>query len=250
MSPSDALLAAYPSIAVLHAVIGTVALATFWTAAFTRKGSVLHRRIGQAYLLAMAGIVLTGALLALGKWLQDQPVAAAFLGYLLLITAAAVWGAWRAVRDRHDVAHYTGPVFVTLGALSLLAGAGIFWLGLRVGSPLLMGFSTVGLAAGGGMLKKRLQRAQLAQRPLWWRTEHYTAMLGNAVATHIAFLIIGLPKLLPAVSASGLYYAAWFGPLVVALGAKVWLDRRYRVPPRASHAARQARTRMAHASRG
>jgi hypothetical protein len=234
MSPSDALLAAYPSIAVVHALTGTVALVAFWSAAFARKGSPLHRRIGQAYLLAMSGIVLTGALLALGKWLQGQPVAAAFLGYLLLITAAAVWGAWRAVRDRHDVARYTGPVFVALGALSLLAGAGILWLGFRVGSPLLMGFSTVGLAAGGGMLRKRVQRARLARQPLWWRTEHYTAMLGNAVATHIAFLIIGLPKLLPAVSASGLYYAAWFGPLLVAVVAKLWLDRRYRVPVRAT----------------
>jgi len=241
MSPSAALLAAYPSIAVVHAVTGTVALAMFWTAAFARKGSAFHRRVGQAYLLAMAGIVLTGALLAVGKWLQDQPVAASFLSYLLLITAAAVWSAWRAVRDRTDVVRYTGPVFVALGVLSLLAGAGIFWLGLRVGSPLLMGFSTVGLAAGGGMLKKRVQRAQLAQRPLWWRTEHYTAMLGNAVATHIAFLIIGLPKLLPAVSASGLYYAAWFGPLVVALVAKIWLDRRYRPVPRRAPAPLAAR---------
>lgn len=232
MSASAALLAAYPTIAAAHALTGTVALATFWTAAFVRKGSALHRRVGQAYLVAMAGIVLSGALLALGKALQGHPVAAAFLGYLLLITGAAVWSAWRAVRDRTDVARYTGPVYVALGALSLLAGVGIFVLGLRVGSPLLMGFASVGVFAGGGMLHKRLRRAQLAQQPLWWRTEHYTAMLGNAVATHIAFLIIGLPKLLPAVNGSALYYAAWFAPLAVALLAKVLLDRKYRVVPR------------------
>ena len=232
MSASAALLAAYPAIATVHAIAGTVALATFWTAAFVRKGGTVHRRVGQAYLLALAGIVLSGALLALGKWLQGQPVAAAFLGFLLLITAAAAWSAWRAVRDRGDVVRYTGPVFVALGTLSLLAAIGIFWLGLRVGSPLLMGFSGVGLFAGGGMLHKRLRRAQLARKPLWWRTEHYTAMLGNAVATHIAFLVIGLPKLLPTVNGSTLYYAAWFGPLLVAVLAKAWLDRRYRIGPR------------------
>lgn len=233
MSLSDALSAVYPAIAAIHAVTGTVALAAFWTAAFARKGSALHRRVGQLYLLAMAGIVLTGLLLALGKLMQGQPVAAAFLGYLLVITTAAVWGAWRAVRDRNDVVRYTGPVFVALGVLAAMSGAAILWLGFRVDSPLLMGFSAVGLVAGSGMLHKRLHRARLARQPLWWRTEHYTAMLGNAVATHIAFLVIGLPRLLPAVSASGLYYAAWFGPVVVAVLAKVWLDRRYRLPPRA-----------------
>ena len=232
MSLSDALLSAYPFIATVHAIIGAVALASFWTAAFASKGSGLHRRVGQVYLLAMAGIVITGLLLALGKWLQGQPVAAAFLGYLLVITAAAVWTAWRAVRDRNDPWRYTGPVFVALGALAVLSGSGILWLGLQVGSPLLIGFSTVGLFAGGGMLHKRLHRARLAQRPLWWRTEHYTAMLGNAVATHIAFLVIGLPKLFPALGTGGLYYLAWFGPLGVALLAKAWLDRRYRLPPR------------------
>lgn len=232
MTASAVLVSAYPSIAAVHASVGAIALATFWTAAIARKGTTFHRRIGQAYLLAMAGILATGVPLALGKWLQGQPVSAAFLGYLLLITAAAMWGAWRAVRDRGDVARYTGPVYVGLGLASLLSGAGILWLGVRVGAPLLIGFSAVGLLAGADMLRKRVRRAQMAQRPLWWRTEHYTAMLGNAVATHVAFLVIGLPKLFPAISGSALYYAAWFGPVLLAMLARVWLDRRYRLPLR------------------
>ena len=62
--------------------------------------------------------------------------------------------------------------------------------------------------------------------------EHYTAMLGNGVATHIAFLGIGLPRLLPAVDGTALHYAAWFGPLGAAVIAKWLLDRRWqpRVP--------------------
>ncbi|TWI13451.1 hypothetical protein [Aerolutibacter ruishenii] len=233
MSVTATLLAAYPAIATVHACIGAVALGAFWAAAFLRKGSPLHRRVGQVYLLAMTGILLTGAAMALGKALQGHVVASSFLGYLLLITAAAVWSSWRAVRDKSDVARYTGPVYVSLGAASFLAGAGVLALGLQKEAPLLVGFSIVGLAVGVDMLRKRLRRAQLARHPLWWRTEHYTAMLGNAVATHIAFLIIGLPKLLPSVGASGLYYAAWFGPLAAAAVAKVWLDRRHRLPPRA-----------------
>lgn len=236
MSSTATLLAAYPAIATLHACISAVALGAFWTAAFARKGSSLHRRVGQIYLLAMTGILITGAAMALGKWWQGQPVAASFLGYLLVITAAAVWSSWRAVRDKADVARYTGPVYVALGAASFLAGAGVLALGLQKGAPLLVGFSVVGLVVGLDMLRKRFRRAQLAQRPLWWRTEHYSAMLGNAVATHVAFLVIGLPKLLPVVSGSALYYAAWFGPVLLAVLVRMWLHRKYgSMPGRASN---------------
>ena len=38
---------AYPLFAALHLITGTVALVTFWTAAALRKGSPLHRRVGQ-----------------------------------------------------------------------------------------------------------------------------------------------------------------------------------------------------------
>lgn len=229
MSSSAALLAAYPSIAAIHASVGVLALATFWSAAFARKGTAVHRRIGQAYLCAMLGILATGVPLAAGKWLQGHPVSAAFLGYLLLLTAAAIWGAWRSIRDRGDVARYTGRTFVALGLATFAAGAGILALGVLKGVPLLIGFSLVGLVAGTDMLRKRIRRAQLAQQPLWWRREHYSAMLGNAVATHVAFLSIGLPKLLPMLDGPALSYAAWFGPLLIATVAKAWLDRKYRV---------------------
>ncbi len=53
-------------------------------------------------------------------------------------------------------------------------------------------------------------------------------MLDNGVATHIAFRSIGLPRLLPWIDGAALHYASWFGPLLVALLAKLWLDRRWK----------------------
>lgn len=47
---------AYQTLVACHAAIGTIALAAFWSAAFLRKGSPLHRRAGQLFLLAMGGI--------------------------------------------------------------------------------------------------------------------------------------------------------------------------------------------------
>ncbi|UHQ23451.1 hypothetical protein LVB77_01685 [Lysobacter sp. 5GHs7-4] len=223
---------AYSILVAAHGAIGAIALVTFWAAAALRKGSPAHRRFGQAYLLAMLGILVTAVPMALVRYAQGQVYTAVFLGYLVAITANGVWAAWRAIRDKHDVARYTGPVYVASGMLALLAGLGVLALGLRDGSPLFIGFSAIGLYVGYDTLNKRLHRQRLAARPRWWLIEHYSAMLGNAIATHIAFLGIGLPRLLPAVDGTALHYVAWFGPLLAAVIAKVLLDRKYAAPRR------------------
>ncbi len=224
--------AAYPILVAVHGTIGAVALLTFWSAALLRKGSALHRRAGQGYLLAMLGIVVTALPMAAVKLQQGKPLIAAFLAYLVVITATGVWTSWRAIRDKHDVVAYTGAVYAGFAVLSLMAGAGVLALGLRSGSPLLVGFSAIGLFVGQDMLRKRRHRQRLAAQPRWWLVEHYSAMLGNGIATHVAFLAIGLPKLLPSVDGAALHYAGWFGPLVVALAAKVLIDRRWKPGPK------------------
>lgn len=227
---------AYQTLVAVHAGIGVIALASFWSAALLRKGSPLHRRAGQAFLLAMTGIIATGLPMAAYAWLaRDRPVIAAFLAYLVVITATGVWSSWRAIRDKQDVARYTGPVYVAFAWLALLSGIGVLMLGLRVNAPLLSGFSVVGLFTGFDMLRKRRNRERLGTQPRWWLIEHYSAMLGNGVATHIAFLGIGLPRLLPAIDGTVLHYTAWFGPLVVAIVMKLVLDRRWK-PQRAAMA--------------
>lgn len=219
---------AYPLLVVAHGTVGVIALITFWSAAIVRKGSPLHRRAGQGYLLAMLGIVASAIPLAAYKFAAGQPVIASFLAYLVVITATGVWSAWRAIRDKHDVARYTGRVYAAFAWLSLSSGLAVLALGYQAGSPLLMGFSVIGLFTGQDMLRKRRNPQRLGETPRWWLVEHYSAMLGNGIATHIAFLAIGLPRLLPAIDGVALHYFSWFGPLVVAVIAKVLLDRRWK----------------------
>lgn len=223
---------AYSMLVAVHVLVGAVALATFWTAGLLRKGTPAHRASGRVYLLAMVGIIVTGAPMAVARWMDGHPVTAAFLGYLVVITTTGVWVSWRAVRDRTAPARFAGPVYTALALLSVGAGAGVLALGVEVGAPLLMGFSFVGLLTGGDMLRRRVRYARGAQTPRWWMVEHYTAMIGNGIATHIAFLGIGLPRLLPGVNGTALHYLAWFGPIGVAIIAKLLLDRRWkpRVP--------------------
>lgn len=216
---------AYPAIVSTHLVLGCVALATFWAAALLKKGSPRHRQVGRIYLLAMVGILLTGVPLTVRRFLDGHEQGGTFLAYLLVLTATTVWTAWSAVRHKQAPARYTGPAYRALAVANLVGASAVIAYGLRLGNPLLIGFPLVGVFIGIDMLRKR---GRIGREPRWWVIEHYTAMLGNGVATHVAFLAIGLPRLLPGVDGATLHYVAWFGPLGALLVAKRLLDGRWK----------------------
>jgi len=226
---------AYSLTVAAHALIGTVALLTFWTAGLMKKGTPLHRRVGQVYLLAMCGIVATGLPLVFAALERGAPVAAMFLGFLLLLVSAGCWNAWQAIRRRHDRRRYFGLVYWVFAALLGLCGSGMVALGIDAGSMLVSVFGGVGLLAA--IDSVRNWRRSPAD-PKWWLREHYSAMIGNGVATHIAFLGIGLRNAIPGLDPQLQQHIAWFGPLVVALVAGGWLNRKYgRKPVRRAAAA-------------
>jgi uncharacterized membrane protein len=222
----------YSNTALLHAAVGTTALATFWIAGMSKKGSALHKTAGKIYLLAMVGILISAFPMATFILLDDKPVIGSFLLYLLIITATSVWSSWRAIRDKRDWKRYTGPIYQALMVLNLLSGLAIAGVGLFLADRLqlvITSFSLVGILGAYGMY--RFQR-EAPTDPRWWMREHLSAMIGNGVATHIAFLQIGLPKILPMISGPVMVNVAWIGPLLVAVVAGIYLTRKY-APKRA-----------------
>ncbi len=211
---------------IIHAGLGTVALATFWLAGLSRKGSAVHRAAGQFYLPAMAGLLLAAVPMAVTVT-QRSTVGGAFLCYLLVITTGSVWTSWRAVKDKKDWARYTGPVYRGLMWANLLSALAIVGIGLFVAQRMqliIVAFSFIGLL---GFVQMWKFSRQPPEDPRWWLREHLTAMLGNGVATHIAFLSLGLPKLLPMLAGPTLQNIAWLGPLVVAFTAGAFLTRKF-----------------------
>jgi len=222
----------YSSTAVMHAVIGTTALATFWIAGISKKGSPVHKTAGKIYLLAMVGILLSAFPMAISIAINKSQVAGSFLLYLLIITSTSVWNSWRAIRDKRDWKRYTGPVYKSLMVLNLIGGLSIAAIGIFMADfmqVIITSFSLIALVSAYRMYQ--FQR-EAPTDPRWWMREHLSAMLGNGVATHIAFLQIGLPKILPILSGSSLLNLAWLGPLVVAVLAGFYLTRKY-TPKRA-----------------
>lgn len=223
-------------IVTFHVGTGAVALAAYWSAALLKKGGRAHRLAGRVFLLAMLGILATGVPMALQALERGHPVTAAFLGYLLLLVAHGSWSAWRAIRDRRAPQRFFGPVFWTLTSATVLAGAAMMVLGLRIGQPIFVVFGGVGGLIGWGAMTAR---RKADQDPVWWLREHYGAMLGNGVATHIAFFGIGLRRLLPGVDPQLLQLFAWFAPLAAAGVAGWWLSRRYGRRPQTSPSSSQ-----------
>ena len=182
-----------------HALVGTVALVTFWTAGWAKKGSPLHKRAGKIYMIAM-------------------------LAYLVILVSHACRSAWLAIRYKRDFARYTGTGSRISAGLLSLSGIVVVIIGVQFGAWLLIMFGLIGPVTGWGAL-------QLIRKgpssPKWWLKEHYGAMIGNGVATHIAFLQIGLMRLVPELGFSAVQHLAWFGPLTAGILAGFWLNRRY-----------------------
>lgn len=220
---------AYKILLSVHGLLGVLALLTYWIAALARKGSGPHKLAGKVYVLVMVALLVPAVPLSIRLGL-NSPVFGVFFAYLLLITASALWKGWYAVRRKRDFAAYAGTGYRRLAWANIAGGLAILVLGLVAMQPILIGFSAVGLLGGRGMLG--VARRGPAH-PRWWMEQHLGAMIGCGVATHIAFLLVGLPRLLPALSGPGLQTAAWLSPLVLAAIARRWLGRRFLPPPAA-----------------
>ncbi len=228
-----------------HVGLGVAALVTYWVAALARKGSVPHKLAGKLYVLAMIGLLLPAIPLSARALLNFSLVFGCFLFYLLLITATALWQGWYAIGHKRDFAAYAGVGLSRLAWANIAGGAAILGLGAATQQPILLGFSLVGILGGRGML--RLAETGPAH-PRWWLEVHLGAMLGCGVATHIAFLQLGLPRLMPALAGPIMQNVAWLGPLGVAALARLWLGRKYLPRPAAKIAG--AATNAASRSRG
>jgi len=207
----------------LHIAVGAVALLSFWTAALARKGSPTHRLAGRIYLLAMSGILVTALPLALAYFGRGQALLGVFFLYLILLVGGSVVVAPRAIRLKQDFEAFRGGIYPLLAWTLLAAGAATSAIGLWAAQTLLLAFGLVGALRSAYML--RLRRLP-GPPPGWWLREHFTAMIANGVATHIAFLGIGLARVLPPRILE--LHLSWFIPLAAGLSAIIWLSRRHR----------------------
>ncbi|MEZ5501013.1 MAG: hypothetical protein R3E77_16475 [Steroidobacteraceae bacterium] len=211
----------------MHGLVGVAALVTYWAAALARKGSPLHIVSGRIYLLAMLGICATAIPMAAIFLARGRTVPGVFLGYLVLITATAMWGGFRAIRLKRSESSFRAGSYPAVSVANLAAGLLVLALGLANTSPLLSGISFIGISIGVGNLRRLRSPLGVSN---WWIMEHYGAMLGCGIATHVAFLSIGLNRLIQAAGMQlpgTVSLLAWALPVTTAAIAAIMLNRKY-----------------------
>lgn len=231
-----------------HILIGTLVLASFWTAALAAKGSLVHRRAGRAYSVAMAGLLAVTLVMAAGMVLAGDPRRAMFNVYVTLISVVSVWIAWSSVRFRDDIGRYLGWPYKLLFAL--LLGYGLFVLSLapRMADParvaMVAAFAVLGLAIASAMAWRLARRAD---QPRWWLAEHLTGMGINFAATHASFSILAGGSLFPLLKEPWVRTGVLVAWMCSALAVRLWAGRRFLAapPPPASGAGVERVTRGA-----
>jgi len=219
---------AYGILVFIHVAFGSVALLTFWAAAIARKGSPFHKAVGKGYLIGMLGIVSTAVPMAIIFLARGRTGTGVFFAYLVVITGTSMWLSWRAIKRKQQIHAYFDRRYQLVAWANLLAGVVVFAIGIALGSALLSTFCWIGIVLGINMLRQ-LRKLPTARN--WWLHEHYSAMLGNGVATHVAFLGIGMGSFLNSFGIAWLQLLPWLGPVAVALVAGRMLNRRYAPKP-------------------
>ncbi len=112
----------------IHIIAGAMALVSGFTALFTRKGGVLHRRAGEVFFISMLVMAASAACLAVMVPGQTVNVfIAAFVSYL-------VWTAWVTVRSREGTVGLAEKIAL-LVSLLLCAPFAVLSCQLALGLP-------------------------------------------------------------------------------------------------------------------
>src|SRR5688572_8305741 len=96
----------YQSIIPVHALIGISALVMFWIAALSRKGSLIHRQAGKAYVISMLIILISVVPMIMVEIEQDNIAQAVVLMYLFSIASVATYVTWVSIRNKKSKDKY------------------------------------------------------------------------------------------------------------------------------------------------
>ncbi len=206
----------------VHFMIGVVALVTFWLAAFARKGSRRHRLVGRIYLLSLMLILLSTLPMMVIRYQQGNYPGVIVLIYLFSLVFTASWVAWRAIRSKKNLQSYNTPFFKALTFGITFFALGILLMGWRLGAPLMMVFSSVGLLLGMSMWPVAIRKKTQAS---WSLAQHLNGMAVNFAATHGSFFGFGLSRLLSLPDTPELNLVAQSSMIVLALLLRIWLGR-------------------------
>ncbi len=198
-----------------HVIAGFLSLAIFWIPIFTRKGGINHVRLGKAYVFFMWMVVGSAALLSVKNVVIGEYIAAAFLGFLSLITANPLWYGIGILKHKKGTsaafqrAHQAMQITIVLAGFALIA-YGIV-LGGQGTAILMFIFGGLGVSGLPQVVKYYTQKAA----PTHWLKEHIVGMCSTGIAAYTAFFVFGGRSLLEGLLTGYWSVVPWVAPTVI-----------------------------------
>ena len=220
---------------VMHIVIGSISLITFWLPIIEKKGSPFHRRAGNWFVWGMTAVALSGILMSSLVFIDPLAVrdpngllslseansaaqigrsSSAFLFMLSFLVLCATRQSVLALKAKHHRTELKAPPHLFCIFMLLISGVYVGWLGLSRTSVLYEIFSVLSIISSLSMFhyiyKKALKKSE-------WIIEHLTNIIAAGIAAYTAFFVFGgqsfLNHLVPG------SYHIWFWVLPGVIGA-------------------------------
>ncbi len=228
----------FNTIVLIHIVVGSIGLASFWVPVFARKRKGLHTQAGKIFaysMLATGATAAFAAMLTLAFPLVTHPETPAryeaslravnglMLLYLAVITFSSAFGGLRAVQLKRDFGGHREHADLAINMLGFALALAVLVVGWRMNSILMMGLSMIGIIGIPGNIRLLLWKPK---SPLEWKYQHMGSMLGAGIAAHTAFLVFGAGRFVDSsLSSSPL---VWLAPTIIGVPATMIWTRYYR----------------------
>lgn len=214
----------------VHIVFGGLALAGWWGAFLQAKGSPRHKHFGRLFLMLLGVVLITvGGIFFLSSRHFAAPEVIQF-SYLVLCVVTVGGTAFAAIRLRHDIERFRGPLFRVAGFAAFVMGGVVLAAGIATGNPMPVIFSVIGLLFGGAMIRFTFFKGKVHHN--WWLGWHLNGMCFLFNAVHGTMLAVIWRALVSPEAGVGLSMTTQLGTMAIALALRLHFGRRYDAPLR------------------
>ena len=208
----------------IHVVTGFVSLVLFWFPIVTRKGRLLHRRVGIMYVYAMGVVIGNACILSLLNLYNGSIVSGLSLLFLSALSTLPLVSGVQILKSKKPTIQYRRlriflAVLLILTTVACLVGWYLF------DHVILLVFGLIGMVAGGGDTL-RFRREKGSGKT--WLREHYEGMIFSGVATYTAFFAFGGRTWLATFTVGWWGIVPWVLPILLAIAILPLVHRAYK----------------------
>lgn len=208
----------------IHIAFGALSLIVFWIPVIVKKGGDIHNKAGKVYVFTIWVVVITATLLSLINLYNGLYIAAAFLGFLGVITGHPLWYGIVILKHKKKLPIGVQRMNLFLNWVLFLGGLGlVIWsmiLKVQGQAILLLVFGIIGLSSALPLLFKPKMKSH-------WIAEHIEGLLGTGIAAYTAFFAFGGSRLFGHIFTEQWVIIPWILPTIIGVFGIKFYKRKY-----------------------